>query len=115
MPASIAAENTATPTLATDTTLVTQAGPIGGGCYILHVNAVNLLNGETLTLTLRTKARPTGTTQTAFVGTYSHIQSDPLKISPLIAVPVGSELVVILRQDGGTARAFNWSLIRIDA
>jgi hypothetical protein len=115
MPASIASENTTTPTLATDTTLVTQAGPTGGGCYVLHVDAVNLANGETLTLTLRTRARPGGTTRTAFSAPYQHTQSDPVKISPLIAVPSGSELIAVLRQDGGTARAFPWALIRIDA
>lgn len=115
MPASVASENTTTPTLATDTTLVTQAGPTGGGCYILHVDASALVNGETLTLTLQTRARPTGTTRTAFSSTYSHTQADPIKVSPLIPVPVSSSLVAILRQDGGTARAFPWALIRVDA
>lgn len=115
MPASVAAENTTTPTLATDTTLTTTAGPTGGGCYVLHVDAVNLVNGETLTLTLRTRARVSTTTRTAYVGIYPNVQSDPIKISPLIPVPASSELVAIIRQDGGTARAFPWSLIRIDA
>lgn len=114
MPVSVAAQNTTTPTLATDTTLVTQSAPTGGGCYILHVDAVDLANGETLTLTLRTRARPGGTTRTAFVGCYSHAQSDPIKVSPLVAIPELSEVVAVLRQDNGTARAFPWALLRVD-
>lgn len=115
MPASVVSENTTTPTLGVDATLVTQAGPTGGGVYCLHLDAVNLANGETLTLTLRTRARPSGATRTLYQTAVTHVQSDPIKQSPVIAVPAGSELVAVLRQDGGTARAFPWALIRIDA
>ena len=115
MPASVAAENTTTPTLGVDATLVTQAGPSGGGVYCLHVDAANLVNGETLTLTLRTRARPGGTTRTLYQAAFAHVQADPIKQSPVVAVPASSELVAILRQDGGTARAFPWALIRLDA
>ena len=114
MPASVAAENTTTPTINIDSTLVTQAGPTGGGVYLLHVDAINLLNGETLILTLSTRARVSTTTRIAFQAAYTHTQHDYIKISPLIAVPAGSELIVTLRQEGGTARAFPWALIRVD-
>lgn len=115
MPVSVAAEGTSTPTLGTASTLATITPPTGGAVYVLHVDAANLANGETLTLVLRTRARPSGTTRDAYTGTYQHTQSDPVKPSPAVFVPPGSQLVATLRQDGGTARAFDWAVLRIDA
>lgn len=115
MPVSIAAQGTTTPTLGTASTLATITPPTGGGVYLLQVDAANLANGETLTLVLRTRARPSGTTRDAYTATWAHVQSDPIKPSPVVAVPAGSELVATLRQNGGTARAFDWAVLRIDA
>lgn len=116
MPASIAASGSQTATLATNHTLVTQAGPAGGGIYQLRVDAAALVNGETLSLTVSTRARSVDVTRQVYPSAvFAHAQADPIKDSPAIAVPSGCELVAVLRQEGGTGRAFPWALYRLDA
>jgi hypothetical protein len=116
MPASVTAENTTTPaTLGVAQNLTTFAGPTGGGCFVLKVDTVNVANGETLTLTLQSRARVSTDTRTEYQSTFAHIQSDPIKSSPMIIVPFDAEVIATIRQDGGVLRAFPWSLIRVDA
>lgn len=114
MPVSIAASGSQTATLDTDHTLATQAGPTGGAVYQLRVDAVNLANGERLILTLRSRARAADTTRQLYHATFEHAQASPIKDSPMVAVEVGNELVAVLRQEGGTGRAFPWALRRVD-
>lgn len=114
MPVSIAASGSQTATLNTDHTLVTQTAPTGGAIYQLRVDANALANGERVILTLQTKTRTTDTTRTVYRAEWNDIQSDPIKDSPAVAVVATSDLVAILRQEGGTGRAFPWALYRLD-
>ena len=114
MPISIAASNSQTATLATDHTLATQASPTGGAIYQLRVDAANLVNGERVTLTLRTKARSADTERVLYQSAFENVQGEPLKDSPAIAVEAAVNLVAILRQDGGSTKNYPWSLIRLD-
>lgn len=114
MPVSIAASGSQTATLNTDHTLVTQTAPTGGAIYQLRVDANALANGERVILTLQTKTRTTDTTRTVYRAEFNDIQSDPIKDSPAVAVVATSDLVAILRQEGGTGRAFPWALYRLD-
>jgi hypothetical protein len=114
MPVSVASSGSQTATLATDHTVATLSAPANGGVYLWRVDTANLVNGETLILTLKTRARAADTTRQVYQGVFAHIQSDPIKDSPAIAIENGNELVAILRQEGGTGRAFPWSLKRLD-
>lgn len=114
MPVSISASGSQTATLNTDHTLVTQTAPTGGAIYQLRVDANALANGERVILTLQTKTRTTDTTRTVYRAEFNDIQSDPIKDSPAVAVVATSDLVAILRQEGGTGRAFPWALYRLD-
>lgn len=114
MPISIADSGSQTATLNTDHTLATQAGPTGGAIYQLRVDTNALANGERVILTLRTRARVADTTRTLYQAVFEHAQGDPIKDSPAVAVPASSEVVAILRQEGGTGRAFPWALYRLD-
>lgn len=104
-----------TATLATDHTLRTETAPTGGAIYQLRVDTAALVNGETLTLTLRTEVRSTDTVRTLYTATFAHVQGDPIKDSPAIGVVAGADVVAILRQDDGTGRDFPWALYRLDA
>lgn len=110
---SVAASGSQTATLDTDHTLATQTAPTGGAAYLLRVDAANLANGERLILTLATKARVGDTTRTAYQSVYLHAQADPLKISPTIVVEESNEVVAVLRQEGGTGRAYPWALVNV--
>lgn len=114
MPVSISASGSQTATLNTDHTLVTQTAPTGGAIYQLRVDTNALANGERVILTLQTKTRTTDTTRTVYRAEFNDIQSDPIKDSPAVAVVATSDLVAILRQEGGTGRAFPWALYRLD-
>jgi hypothetical protein len=110
---SIAASGLQAATLATDHTLVTQAGPAGGAAYVLVVDIAALVADERVEVRLRSRARAGDTTRDAFTLTGS-ADSPDLLLSPVVPVESGNELVAILRQDGGTGRSFPWSLKRID-
>jgi hypothetical protein len=114
MSVSVTTDGSQTATLNTDHTLVTQTGPTGGAVYQLRVDAAALVNGERLILTLRTRARTSGTTRAIYRAVFDDVQSDPIKDSPAVAVPATSELVAVLRQERGTGRAFPWALLRLD-
>lgn len=113
MPVSIAASGSQTATLATNHTLVTQAGPAGGGNYVLVVDKAALSGTEILELRMQTRARSGDTTRDVYVSTFS-TDGPGVVISPVVPVESGNQLVCILRQEGGTGRAFPWALKRID-
>lgn len=114
MPVSVATSGTQTATLATDHTVVTQTAPAGGAVYQLRARLHNLANGERVTLRVMVDGATGGVLDTLFDVTFSNAQGDPYKDSPAVAVPAGAQLRVILRQEGGTGRAFPWWLYRLD-
>lgn len=114
MPISVAASGSQSATLATDHTLTTTTAPAGGAIYQLRVDAANLANSETLALTLRTAPRTGDTIRTLYATRVTNMQAAPLKDSPAVAVPAGVDVVAVLRQEGGTGRAYPWALYRLD-
>jgi hypothetical protein len=113
MPVSIAASGSQTATLATDHTLATQAPPSGGAAYVLVVDKSNLAGVEVLRLRLRTRARSGDSTIDCYEAEFTQDGPDAV-VSPVIPVEASNEVVAILRQEGGTGRAFPWALKRID-
>lgn len=100
-----------TATLNTDHTLVTYA-PTSPENLLLRVDANALANGETLILTISTRARAGGTTRVLERLVYAHAQDRPILDSlPFVGV---EQVVCVLRQEGGTGRAFPWALIRLN-
>ncbi len=113
MAASNAASGSQTATLATDHTLATITVPTGGASYVLYVDKSNLTSTERLRLRLRARARAADSTVDAYETEHTQDGAD-LIISPVISLEAGSELIAILRQEGGTGRAFPWAVRRID-
>lgn len=114
MPVSIAADGSQTATPDTDHTLVTQTAPAGGAVYQLRVDTAALVNGERVLLTLRTHPRSGDAVRTLYQTEFNDQQGEPEKDSPAVAVPAGLNVVAVLRQEGGTGRAFPWALYRLD-
>ncbi|GAB1345021.1 hypothetical protein [Gemmatimonas sp.] len=114
MPASIATSGSQTATLNTDHTLVTQTAPTGGAIYQLRARLNELVSGEQLTLRLQVDGESGGTLEDLYSGTFAHVQGEPYKDSPAVVVPAGARVRAILRQEGGTGRAFTWWLYRLD-
>jgi len=110
----VAASGSQAATLATDHTLVTQAGPAGGASYVLVVDKSALQSGERLRLRVQTRARAADTTRDAYSPGDFSMDGPGVVISPVVPVEAGNELVAILRQEGGTGRTFPWALKRID-
>jgi hypothetical protein len=109
MALAVANSGTQTATLTTEHTLDTLTS---GKTYVLVVDTANLVNGETLTLRIYTKVLSGGTSRVAYDAVYIHAQSDPIKYS--VPVPANIEFLATLRQDGGTGRAFPWSILSLD-
>lgn len=81
------------------------------GSYVLMVDAAAMALGDELELYVKTKVRSVGTTRQAFKASYTHAQSDPVKLS----IPVAStnEIVFTLKQTAGTGRAFPWEVVAL--
>ena len=98
-----------TATLDTEHTLATITT---AGTYVLTVDTAALVNGETLTLKIKTKIRSGDTSRLVYEGVFKHGQGAPNKVSP--AIPVIVDGVFTLTQSGGTGRAFPWNILRLD-
>jgi len=105
MALSVKSSGSQTATLATDHTLLSTPD---SGVYVMVVDAANLANGETLILTIQRKARSGDTIRTAYTAVFQHALGSPLLLSPPVPCPVGADF--ILRQEGGTGRAYPWSI-----
>lgn len=110
MAISVKTSGSQTATLTTEHELLATTD---AGVYVLSVDTANLVNGETLTLKVKKKVRTGDTVRDCHVAVYKHIQAAPIKISPPIPGPFGATFT--LRQDGGTGRAFPWSIEQLDA
>lgn len=114
MPVTIASSGSQTATLNTDHTLASPVAPTGGAVYQLRVDTAALVNGERVILTLQTKARVGDTLGEMYSSVFENAQGDPIKDSPFVGVEDGNTVVAILRQEGGTGRAFPWAMRRMD-
>lgn len=105
------ASGSTTPSLATDTQLgsdITTAG-----IYVLRISAANLADGETLILILKDEPRSgDGVEECERVPAARHAQGTPgIRFGPFEIMHTGQ---FFLRQENGTARAFKWSIRRLD-
>lgn len=97
-----------TATLDTEHTLNTTTPETTDGAFQLFVDTALLVNAETLTLRIKEKCRTGDTQRLAWSATYKHIQSNPLAVSPPLILLHGWDMT--LEQNGGTGRAFPWSI-----
>lgn len=81
------------------------------GTYILVVDMINLVNGDTVTLRIKTKAKTGSTSRLAYAVTYANLQSTINTYS--IPVPIDTEIICTLEQTEGTGRVFDWNLLFI--
>ena len=109
MAVTIEASGTQTATLTTEHTLATETD---GKVYVLLVDTKNLVNGETLELRVKLKVLTGSTSALVYYATYTNIQTEIVKASIPIPSP-GFEAIFTLEQNGGTGRAFEWSVLSI--
>lgn len=96
-----------TATIGTEHSLAT---PTTNATYVLHVDTVNLVNGDLVELRCYDKVDGTNYAQ-MWKGTFQHIQINNAKVSPPIAVTAQAKFT--LKQVAGTGRVFPWSVRRI--
>ena len=109
MAVTIEASGTQTATLTTEHTLATETD---AKVYVLLVDTKNLVNGETLTLRAKLKVLTGSTSALVYEANYIHIQQEIVKTSIPVTSP-GFEIIFTLEQNGGTGRAFEWSVVSI--
>lgn len=88
-------------TLATDTTNAT---------YVALIDLTNMVGGDAVELRLYTKVLSTGALDLVWKGTYANAPLVVVPQSPY--VPSDQSLKLTLKQVAGTARNFDWKLLR---
>ncbi len=83
----------------------------GAGTYALMVDTANLSLGDTLELSVDVAFASGGTRRQTYHVPYSHVQSDPGKISVPVIAPYGAEFH--LKQTAGTGRSFDWCVVSL--
>lgn len=107
------ASGSTTPTLDTDTQLGSDI--TAAGIYVLHIDVDNLVDGETLLGIFKSKVR-----------TGDSVKEDERRVlakhtqGPSVQVRFGPfespwTCQFFIRQEGGTARAFPWSIRKFDS
>lgn len=95
-------------TLDVEHTLDTETG---AGVYVLVVDLNEMINGDITILRIKTKDKSGGDSRLAFQAIYANIQTEPHSYSP--PIPVDTEIVCTLEQTDGTARHYDWNLLKI--
>lgn len=109
--ATTTASGTQTATLTTEHSLTTTTT---AGVFVLSVNCTNLLNGETVRIRVKTKVLTGDTAESIWDVSFTHSLGDvPIIQTPPLLSMFSYEAT--LRQDGGTGRAFPWSVVQVDA
>ena len=99
---------TQTAVVSTEHTLETVTGL---GVYQLFVDCSNLALGDTVVVRIYCKVLSGSSSAIMFEASYSHPQSYVVKASEPVTNPY--ELVFKLEQTGGSARDFEWSVVKI--
>lgn len=81
------------------------------GVYVLVVDTNAMVNGDTLELRIKTKAKSGSTSRLAYYATYVNAQSDLVKYS--VPVPCDVEFIATLKQTAGTGRSFDWNILAL--
>lgn len=100
---------TQTATIGTEHTLGSAIA--AAGTFILSVNTSNLADGDVLELRAKTKVLTGGSEALYLLATYTHAQSDPVKMS--IPIPSLYSLTFTLKQTAGTGRSFEWNILAL--
>lgn len=99
--------NTQTAVISTEHELVSDTSL---GVFILIVDTSNMVLGDIVTLRIKTKCIATGSSELAYTATFAHLQNTNNKFS--VPVPSVVEIVCTLEQTDGTARDFDWNLLK---
>jgi len=99
---------TQTATINEEHTLDTETA---AGVYVLVVDMSNLVNGDAVTLNIKTKYASGGTSRVAYSASYANVQAEPNKYS--VPVPVDAQIICTLKQTTGTGRDFYWNLLKM--
>ena len=81
------------------------------GVYVLVVDMNNLADGDVVILRIKTKNQTGSTSRLAYEASFSNAQNEINKYSP--AIPVDTEIICTLEQTDGTARDFDWNLLKM--
>lgn len=95
-------------TVNTEHTLTTQTT---AGVYVLVVDLNVLVNGDTVELRIKTKAKAGSTSRFAYFEVYANAQESNVVYS--VPVPIDTEIVATLKQTSGTGRTFDWNLLTL--
>jgi hypothetical protein len=79
--------------------------------YVLEVDTNNLALGETVELHIYVMVLSGGTERLAYRVAYTHVQGEPIKISPPVPSPYSYRATIT--QTGGTLRAFAWNILTL--
>jgi hypothetical protein len=112
MPSQVQSNSTTPAALATDHQLGTDITT--AGIYVLEIDTDNLVAGETLLLIFKSKVRSSsGFKELERLPVASGDQAIPLvKFGPFEIIHGGQ---FFIRQEGGTLRAFEWSMRNLTA
>ena len=110
MALSVVASGTQTAVLTTEHSLHTSTL---ARTFVLSVDTVNMVNGDALTLRIKTRTLSGGTNRVAYVVNYAQVQGDPIKLS--IPLPSAFSVEFTLQQTTGAAgRDFDWAVLSLD-
>lgn len=79
--------------------------------YVLCVDLVNLVAGDTVELRIYTIARAAGAERQAYYDLFTGVQVSPMAYS--VPIPANVSCKATLKQTVGTGRAFTWALLRL--
>lgn len=83
------------------------ASPTVNATYVLHVDTVNMANGDSLELRVYDKVDGANYRQ-MWKGTFSNVQTNAAKASPFVVITTQGKFT--LKQLTGTGRSYPWSL-----
>ncbi len=81
------------------------------GTYVLVVDTNAMVNGDTLELRLKSKAKSGSTERLAYLAIFSNVQIEPNKYS--VPIPVTDQVTCTLKQTAGTGRAYDWNILSL--
>ena len=112
MSVTVEASGTQAATIGTEHVLHTNSG---SKTFVLIVDTVNMLIGDTLMVEVYVMVLSGGTAREAYVAMYTHAQTDePIKISVPIPSPGQTNgWKATLTQVAGTGRNFDWTVVSV--
>jgi hypothetical protein len=81
------------------------------GVYVLVVDLNEMVAGDRTIIRIKTKDKSGGNSRLAFVANPMDVQDCPHLYSP--PIPIDTEIVCTLEQTDGTARHYDWNLLKI--